>query len=289
MNAPPTHDELVGSLAAHLRGGTGRMVWTDMQLGPAGTCRPDVYAVAPRFANFAADAYEVKASVSDLRRDTTSGKWQAYLKYAHRVWFAFPRGLVPADDIPRQCGVILRNDDGRWRAARRPVSQPLETLPRNAWLKLLIDGVARLGEPEPSARQADRWAGAEATRRKFGQEIASLLQDRRMAECRYKQATEAMNGLAAELEKRRGEALEQARRYRDREVLELTEAQRRLAEALGLRGNASTDDLLYRLRVVTNLIAHRFDITDLIAALQGLQAVRSERLFAVAQEKEVAA
>ena len=29
------HDELADDLAAHLRGGTDRMVWTDMQLGPS--------------------------------------------------------------------------------------------------------------------------------------------------------------------------------------------------------------------------------------------------------------
>lgn len=32
-----THNELAEDLAQHLRGGTGRMVWTDTQLGPSGS------------------------------------------------------------------------------------------------------------------------------------------------------------------------------------------------------------------------------------------------------------
>lgn len=38
------HDELAQSLAAHLRG-DARMIWCDLQLGPSGSPRPDVYTI----------------------------------------------------------------------------------------------------------------------------------------------------------------------------------------------------------------------------------------------------
>lgn len=63
------HDDLQEDLATHLRGNTDRMVWTNTQLGPVGSPRPDVFTVDKSFARFAADAYEVKVSVSDLRHD----------------------------------------------------------------------------------------------------------------------------------------------------------------------------------------------------------------------------
>lgn len=45
-----THDELAADLAAKLRTDR-RMVWTDIQLGPSGSPRPDVYAIFKSFSH----------------------------------------------------------------------------------------------------------------------------------------------------------------------------------------------------------------------------------------------
>jgi len=171
------HDELQEDLASHLRAGTDRMVWTNTQLGPVGSPRPDVFTVNKSFSRFASDAYEIKVSVSDLRSDVTSGKWQSYRKFAHRVWFAFPRGMAPLDLIPKECGVILRSDSC-WRAARKPVAQVLDTLPRDAWLKLLMDvHPVNMSGQVKAPRHASDYTAAELVRKRLGKEIGDLFYD----------------------------------------------------------------------------------------------------------------
>src|SRR6266571_2431143 len=94
-----THDELAADLAGHLKT-PERMCWTDMQLGPAGSPRPDVYCIDKSFVSPFPTAYECKVSVPDFRSDVTSGKWSSYLKFAYRVFFAVPAGLVSKADVP---------------------------------------------------------------------------------------------------------------------------------------------------------------------------------------------
>lgn len=137
-----THDELADSLGAHLRG-PEIMVWTNMQLGPKGSPRPDVYTIRKSFTNPSPTAYEVKVSVSDFRSDVTTGKYTNYFQYAGAVMFACEHGLISKFDVPSQCGLIVFNA-GSWRAARKPTVSPC-TIPQEAALKLLIDGVKREG------------------------------------------------------------------------------------------------------------------------------------------------
>ena len=94
------HDELARDLAQHLREKSDRLVWTDMQLGPAGSPRPDVYSLPCSFTRFMPIAYECKISVADFRRDVTAGKWTSYMQFAAGVIFAAPAGLVGKDDLP---------------------------------------------------------------------------------------------------------------------------------------------------------------------------------------------
>ena len=178
-----THDGLQEDLAAHLRGSGDRMVWTNTQLGPAGSPRPDVFTINKSYSRFRSDCYEIKVSVSDLRHDVTSGKWQSYLQYGSAVWFAFERGLVPLDLIPKECGIILRSDSG-WRAARKPVAQALRTLPHDAWMKLLIESNpdGHQLELQRRLRIANTWHVEQIARKKLGSELGALLANMRRAE-----------------------------------------------------------------------------------------------------------
>lgn len=137
-----SHDELAQSLAAHLRA-PNRMVWTNIQLGPVGSPRPDVYTIQKSFVRPEPRAYEVKVSLSDFRGDVTAGKWREYLNYATGVYFASRRGLLTRDEIPAHTGLILYGESG-WRVAKKPTLSPVD-LPTVALLKLLIDGVEREG------------------------------------------------------------------------------------------------------------------------------------------------
>lgn len=73
------HDELARSLADSLRTDSV-MTWTDLQMGPSHSARPDVYTLNKSYVSPCPTTYECKISRSDFLSDVTSGKWQAYLK-----------------------------------------------------------------------------------------------------------------------------------------------------------------------------------------------------------------
>ncbi len=163
-----SHDALAEDLAGHLKS-PDRMVWTDIQLGRAGSPRPDVYTIDKSFVRPRPTAYECKVSVSDFRSDATSGKWSSYLEYAHSVIFAAPVGLISKGDVPEQCGLIVRHENA-WRYAKKPIVNP-RPIAEEALIKLLIDGVHREG---PRAR-AKHWENSYVTKKfaeKFGAQAA---------------------------------------------------------------------------------------------------------------------
>lgn len=164
-----THDDLAASLAGYLRG-PDRMVWCDIQLGPSGSPRPDVYTICKSFVRPTPMAYECKASVADFRADVTTGKWQSYLAFACGVVFACEAGLLAKSDVPEHCGLIeLRGE--RWRYAKRPTLRPVE-VPARAWLKLLIDGVEREGGATTRRRAWSSMGTVDAVRKRHGEHVA---------------------------------------------------------------------------------------------------------------------
>jgi hypothetical protein len=185
-----THDELASDLAAHLRASGDVIAWENMQMGPSGSPRPDVYIMQKSYSRFCPMAYEVKVSVADFRSDVTSGKWQSYLQYASGVVFAVPLGLINKDDLPKGCGLIVRGEG--WRHVKKPILQPISTLPHDAWMKLMIDGINRV---DPAARLAIRheYASAEKMRKRFGEDIASLLSKRELAKYRIEESIKQLD------------------------------------------------------------------------------------------------
>lgn len=165
------HDDLAIDLARHLTA-ESRMIWTNMQLGPQGSPRPDVYTIERSYVRPNPTAYEVKISVSDFRADVTVGKWSSYQRYAHAVVFACPAGLIGKGDVPDACGLILRHENG-WRHAKRPTVNP-HPIEQSALIKLLIDGVTREGPP--SRRRT--WVDAGSSfGKKFGAVAARYVSD----------------------------------------------------------------------------------------------------------------
>lgn len=265
------HNELQEDLATHLRAGTDRMVWTNTQLGPSGSPRPDVFTVNKSFSRFRTDCYEIKVSVSDLRHDVTSGKWQSYRKFGHAVWFAFPRGLVPLELVPKECGVILRSDSC-WRAARKPVAQVLDSLPRDTWLKLLMEGVPRFGQGDMKARSAGEWHLEQVARKKFGDTIGDLLRERQYAENRFAMATEKLNESTEKINKEVADRRARALAEVDNEQRRLDESVRELAQELGLDFKTATArDVATAVRQFRNNMEGR-GLTQAITMLQNLQA-----------------
>ncbi|MBW2638503.1 MAG: MmcB family DNA repair protein [Deltaproteobacteria bacterium] len=151
------------------------MIWTDMPMEQAGSCRPDVFTLHKSFTRPRPTAYEIKVSISDFRSDITSGKWQKYLKYAGAVTFCVPKGLVSKSDIPAGCGLMVRGDES-WRTVKAPTIQKIPDLPVNTWMKLLMSGI----DQEYSMRRADRehqFSQYSAARKNFGEDVAQVILD----------------------------------------------------------------------------------------------------------------
>lgn len=173
VNTTVGHDELAGSLLGHLRGGDV-MAWADVQLGPSGSPRPDVYTIRKSFVSPRPMAYECKVSRSDFLADVTTGKWQTYLRYASGVVFACEGNLLSPSDVPTHCGLIVLKT--AWRLVKRPILSPV-TIPEEALLKLLIDGVEREG----SRYRIKAWKESmywDELKRKFGEATARTVADR---------------------------------------------------------------------------------------------------------------
>lgn len=173
-----THDDLAEDLARHLRANSDTIVWTNLQLGPSGSMRPDAYRIDRSYVKPRPLAYEVKVHRSDFQRDIASGKWMNYLGVSEGVYFAVPTGLVKKNEIPEVAGLMVRGPEG-WRAVKAARRSPV-TVDEDVWLKLLIDGIDR----EVSRKRLERHLRngsnvpdklVSAAERKFGREAAKVM------------------------------------------------------------------------------------------------------------------
>ncbi|WVS23929.1 hypothetical protein QkW1_6 [Ralstonia phage QkW1] len=238
------HDELANDLAAHLRGASDRLVWTDMQLGPHGSPRPDVYTVPCSYSRFMPVAYECKISVADFRRDITAGKWTSYLQFAAGVMFCVPAGLVSKDDIPAGCGLMTRSEAG-WRTVKGPTMRPIDNLPRDAWIKLVLDG-GRRASAARIERGITEWTLEARLREKVGETVAELVRSRIKADGRFERATELLKQAEKDASDLYQEQMAKARARVESDMAETYAARRELVAALGLPETASTHLIVRR-------------------------------------------
>lgn len=263
-----THDDLADSLAGHLRG-PGRMVWTDMQLGPAGSPRPDVYTLECSYRNPKPTAYEVKVSRSDFFADVTAGKYLKYRDYAEAVVFATPAGLVKPGEVPAGCGLMVYAGD--WRALRRATRSACAP-PQDVWMKLLIDGVGREGG-HVRMETGRRWRAEQEAAKRFGQTLARAVTN---AEYAPELVANAEREAAFILERARAAATRiRAEQQQDAPVL-----WSKLLEVLGLPGDASSHKVsaaVYDLRevqrgavAVDRLLPELARMEKAVASLRGM-------------------
>ena len=219
-----SHDSLADDLARHLRC-EKTMVWTDIQLGPSGSPRPDVYTIDKSYAHPTPRAYEVKVSAADFRADVTAGKWRSYLAYACAVTFAVPAGLVATQDLPPLTGLIVRGETG-WRTLRRATPGVVE-IPEVALLKLLIDGIEREGGRHRARTYSEARDGVDRFCKKFGADAALWVRRREAAEDSVRSAEYAAERITSEAQYR-------AEQIRKEATEEAPKQWRALIEALGL-------------------------------------------------------
>lgn len=217
-----THDSLADDLAGHLRGNSERFVWTDMQLGPVASPRPDVYTLPKSFSRWTPLAYECKVSRSDFRADVTKGKWQDYLQFAGAVIFATPAGLIEKTEVPPGCGLMHRTDK-QWRTIQRPTLRTLDNLPKDAWMKILLDGMDRHRQTiDPNRGTLIRqYIDSQAIKKKFGQAIGELLSGRERAEQDFQYQTERLHAAAEDAKREYDKIIARAKERADKEKPEV--------------------------------------------------------------------
>lgn len=261
------HDALADDLAAHLRGNSDRLVWTDMQMGPAGSPRPDVYTMQKSYSKFRPLAYECKVSVADFRRDITAGKWQSYLKYSSGVIFAVPAGLIKKEDVPTGCGLIVRHQDV-WRTVKGPTMQVIKTLPHDAWMKLMIDGVDRL-RSEPRQRSYNTWRTTQILGKKYGEKIAKLLSNLEDAERVIVVQTAAANRTAEQLRQDEQERVARIRKSVEEELAEIRKAKVDICHQLGIDSRAGTWQISSAVHDMKRRMSENGEIDHLRRSLAG--------------------
>lgn len=238
-----THNGLAHDLAEHLRASTERLCWEDMQLGPSGSPRPDVYTMQKSYSRFCPIAYEVKVSVADFRRDVTAGKWQSYLQFSGGVTFAVPAGLIAKEDVPKGCGLMVRGPNG-WTTVKAPTLQKVAGLPQSAWIKLLIDGIERQSSRAVVvARSASPWLAERKLRKRFGDRIGDLLSNLINAENRILRATAEAEKQAKEIDEGTHSRLKYELERVSRERQRVDTSLHALARALGLPADTSPGKL----------------------------------------------
>lgn len=261
-----THDELAADLSAHLAGNTDRMIWQNMQMGPSGSPRPDVYTIDKRYGDFHPIAYEIKVSVSDFRADVTAGKWQSYLPFAKAVWFAAPAGLLKKDDVPRECGLIVRHPTGTWRPVRRPTPQTLATLPHKVWMKLLIDGVGREYRNQPRrARNINSYQFEREHGERLGKDVCEAIKSVENARHNAKAIRERAD---AEMEAARQRIRDEAEKSEPR-LIELRALRDELSSLLGIKlGRGGSRDSLDAYEIKAAIDELRAPVADLAKNLR---------------------
>ena len=267
---PWNHDGLASDLASHLRSDGKWITWLNFSPTGAGGSRPDILAL--RRFNYSSPemvSFEIKISVSDLRSDLTSGKWQKYLDFSQAVTFAMPHGLCKAGDIPEQAGVMFRSERG-WRMHRRPTLNTMKDIPIQAWLRLVntrpnfshYSGDPESSEHEYHAKHIERNIYRkikESIGKRYGKDIAELLNN-----------PERARDIINDAKNRADIIIEVARKDIEKQKLDAQHSLRDIKKILSLPEDANYADISRSIRCLRELVNNdnrmRFAISKIISA-----------------------
>lgn len=92
--------------------------------------RLDAVAVKKSWKHPCITVYEVKVDRQDFLRDD---KWHGYMNYGHQMYFACPKGIVKANELPPEVGLMVYNPERdtirvQRKAQFRDVELPTELL-----------------------------------------------------------------------------------------------------------------------------------------------------------------
>mgnify|MGYP001571361911 FL=1 len=138
FGSPGAHGEVQRSLARWLRE-SGWLVYTEIEIPSLGR-RVDLVALKPHnYARREIRAYEVKGTRADWLREMASLKYVGLQEHFTRTLFAFPAGVAKAGEVPPECGVAIRGNNG-WSHIRNGRGGPTTKVTINDLLALLSRG-----------------------------------------------------------------------------------------------------------------------------------------------------
>ncbi len=189
MKAPIRADLIVRALSKRH---TRDIFLTEVKTGPTIFARPeslrriDALVIKPSWTRPEFTGYEVKVSRQDFLGDT---KWDAYLPYCHRFYFACPAGVIRRDEVPDPAGLVWVDPETLETSVRKAARfRPVEV----SWEMLYYIVISRL-EPDrhpffSSEREMlEAWVADKAERLRLGEEVRSKML-RRLEECEQKAA-----------------------------------------------------------------------------------------------------
>ncbi|MEF3312564.1 MmcB family DNA repair protein [Paenibacillus sp. GYB004] len=156
----------------------------------------DALAIKKSWANPCISGYEVKVSRSDFQRDN---KWPGYLAYCNQFSFVCPTGLIAADELPPEVGLIYYNPEKqsmvtKRKALYRKIPIPVELLQyvimsrlesdRHPFFSSRREYFERLREDESERKSIGYWVAGQtgALIKELQDEIVTLQNKLRRAE-----------------------------------------------------------------------------------------------------------
>ncbi|RRF76897.1 hypothetical protein EAO18_26415 [Klebsiella pneumoniae] len=189
--------------------------------------------MAHSYSKFCPIVYEVKVSMSDFRADVTAGNTQNILNMLAVLCSLFLKVCLKSD-IPDGCGLMVRKESG-WHTLKGPTMRQIDNLPRDAWIKLLMDGMTREVErTQIKSRSYGSWFVERNLSKKHGEDVSRLVAQACMAKDRLESEIKFAEERAKTV---RQESIDEQKRREDnrrREEERLTDAQRDLAVLLGV-------------------------------------------------------
>jgi uncharacterized protein (UPF0147 family) len=153
----------------------------------------------------------------------------------------------------------------------------IDTLPRDAWMKLLMDGMTRQAErTQIKSRVINTYLSDQKLMKRHGNEIADLVcrayRSKERLEQHIRDNDERLKNLRQESE----EELQRRRKRREESEERLTDAQQDLAKALGLDPNVPMYVLTRTLWEATRRLSEDKEIKRLRGILSNLERTLSD-------------
>jgi hypothetical protein len=131
-----THRELCFSLAEAKGTNFIEVPLGSVWLSKEGLGVADVISIDCSYVKFIVNIFECKVTHSDFIQDVKSKKYEKYLPYCNRFYYACLEGVATVDEVPKEVGLMVKGEKG-WRTVRAPKKRDID-IPKEALLSMLF-------------------------------------------------------------------------------------------------------------------------------------------------------